>query len=716
MDQSLVTSGFDVETLLSERYLQYLLFTRLEAGLFEYAFRITRPPMRPGDPGHDADVVIAPPQDYDRLYPPHPDAPIAVGDPSSFIIEIVEGGNQPVVRAQFFVTVTDLITGDQLADLFDLFVKLELRSDTDEREFEINHRLSLEVIDIGGTLELFLEAAGVSKDEMLAGIMGRVNGETSLGLLRGSVQQSALQAYVGGPGVPAALGVYVDLALKSGPGPDEYLPPRGNIGDGQSFLDLGQDLAFATSPHLLDLLGPDIRFRMAELKADGSGYIFPLRDESTVDRHVLGRNLGIVVGPEIGPPPLNLPTGRLELHLRGEYTDAPFDPNFGFSLLLRPVFEDGTLTWDFDSDLDFGLGAVVVSFLAGAIAGALFLNPVLGAGVFVGLLIASDLVAEPIIAAAVQDEIVDSVDLSFFDALPVRVVGARRRWDPLYTTNHQVVTLMDQMVINAEGIAFSGVVAVGKDPTPKAVVPIRDVERNEDGSLAYLQYRVNDFANFTSDFAAIAPGTDRRDYRFVASRGPTLVSLSDAQIHDRLQSDRPAGPTRLTAPISLVPKAIHVVDGQIDNILCIARVEITEQHDALIEDFKITTKGQILADQGQEIRENVFVELQALLGRDPTAQELNEAVNGRVDLLVEPLVGPFERDELPSLLEGVIARILQLDLTPEEYAIRQDAGVLLIEDKEIIIRKGKPYYRDRPDGVSDDNLLALPHYEPPYRP
>jgi len=43
-DRSLVTSGFDTETLISAKYLSYLLLAQVEAGLMPLQFDIVEPP------------------------------------------------------------------------------------------------------------------------------------------------------------------------------------------------------------------------------------------------------------------------------------------------------------------------------------------------------------------------------------------------------------------------------------------------------------------------------------------------------------------------------------------------------------------------------------------------------------------------------------------------------------------------------------------------
>jgi hypothetical protein len=65
-DRSLVTSGFDTETLVSEEYLTYLLLAQVEAGLLPLRFDTTNP--ESGQPVH---VQIHPPTDYVRRYNPH---------------------------------------------------------------------------------------------------------------------------------------------------------------------------------------------------------------------------------------------------------------------------------------------------------------------------------------------------------------------------------------------------------------------------------------------------------------------------------------------------------------------------------------------------------------------------------------------------------------------------------------------------------------------
>ena len=87
-DRDLVTSGFDCETLISEKYLRYLLLAQIEAGLMELVFDVVDPqthiPMT---------VTLHPPadDDYLRLYPPSPNAPLPTPAAGSFEMRLLPG-------------------------------------------------------------------------------------------------------------------------------------------------------------------------------------------------------------------------------------------------------------------------------------------------------------------------------------------------------------------------------------------------------------------------------------------------------------------------------------------------------------------------------------------------------------------------------------------------------------------------------------------------
>jgi hypothetical protein len=326
-------------------------------------------------------------------------------------------------------------------------------------------------------------------------------------------------------------------------------------------------------------------------------------------------------------------------------------------------------------------------------------------------------VAEPLLARELAEG-TDEGDLDFLAALPHRVTAATRRWDPLFDTRHQVVALLDENVrIDFSGIAFEGRAALGREPAPRRESILRDEERDEEGKVTHLRYRVDDFATFEEDFEAIALGTDRRPFRRADPEAePTLVSLSRDQIADRMTPDHPGAPLRVVAPIALVPRRVHTHQGQIDDILCITRREVSERRRALINAFRAGERQRLEEEEGDQIRADVARELEDELGRPPTEGELADAVERRFEELLDQAQKTFENDELAEPLRDAIDALLRFDLAPEELAEFQGEGVLLVEGKEIVVREGKPYYRDRPDADTTDNLLALPRYQPPFEP
>lgn len=718
IDQSLVTSGFDVELLLSERYLNYALLGQVEAGFFPLTVNFDTPAEDPGDSPVDIDVTIHPPEDYERRYQPHPD--VQQPDPlaTSFDVELLfdhESGAD--LRFGTIVDVVDNVSGQSGNGSFVLFFTLDLTWDEDDRGFQRNHELEIEVVDIGGLIVAAAENEGVDVDELLAVVKETVDRTIPLGVVGDTVQAIELRQFPSqGTENPASFGIYINLALKNGPEKASFFGDRGDTADAQNFRPADEDLAFATSSDLYGMLGPNARFRMAEKKDDDSEeFHYPIRkDPSDRESDVIAKVKGISVFPEATLS--GVPTGRLVIDLHGEYLDAPLEPDFHFQLFLQPVIDNGLLDWEVDTDIDLGLAGVVLSLLGGLLVGLLTWNPGVGVGAFFVLLAAKGAIAEPLIAAALADDIGDN-DLSFFDVLPHRVTAATRRWDPLYETEHQIVALLtDDVQITPEGIAFAGEAVLDKEPDPRGDVVIRDEERS-DTTVTHLRYRVRDFAEFEPDYEAIAPGTDRREFSRADSGGePTLVSLTDDQIADRLVPDRPDGRVRLLAPIDLIPKRVYVRQGQIDGILCISRRERNEERNQLIDEFRSETREQIETDQGAQIRDELEDELEEELGQPPTEDQLDEAVEDHIDELVCDQQADFEEDELPALLEDAILEILRLDLAPEEYARYQERAVLFIEGKEIIYREGTPYYRDHPDWDPTDNLLALPRYQPPYEP
>ena len=522
-DRSLVTSGFDVEVLISEDYIGYLLLAQVEAGFLSLNVSFVDPAT-----GHEIDVAIHPPTDYERRYAPHPEAVQPEPQNGSLAVRLLPDGDVAFLFLLAWVTVTDVTAGVTEGPLpagmnFDLEV---VPGSVSAAGFESGHRLKLTLVGFDPTTASILEGRNVDVPTVEQAVRDELPSDTPLGVAQGQqVHQIRLRKFV--DGTQNSLGIYVNLALKSSP--DEFVEARGDVAEAQNFRPAAAPIAFATSPELFALLGPDAMARQAEPNKEGDGWRYPLRENPLdPESDEIGRIKGISVGPELLPAS-SLPTGRLLIDVHGEYTDAAGDPDFHLQLFFTPERDaDGVVTWDLDVDVDLGLLATVLLIAVG-IGLTLLFGPGLGwgstllIGSVLGVAVLKGLIAEPIAARIVGDRIDEETQASILDVLPFKLPGARRRWDPFYVTEHLIVGLVDErVVVDGDGIAFVGArLALDKQPVPVDHVVIRDEER-DGGDVTALRYRVDDFPGLTADLEAIAPGTDRLGY----SRADPAESLA----------------------------------------------------------------------------------------------------------------------------------------------------------------------------------------------
>lgn len=646
----------------------------------------------------------------------------------------LEGFALVFMSVNVFVTVIDNSTGNELGALnAGLLVDFDIEAQETDAGLERNHAIRITLVRLADATVALLQLANLDPETVEAAVRAQLNRTFPLGVAQTQqVQQIRVRKLI--DGARRSVGFYVNLALRSGPEPTDFHEPRGNIRFARDFRDPAAPLAFATAPGLFALLGPDTKFRQAEEDPPGSGnYRFPLReDPADTSSDEIGKIKNVSIGPEIiaagNVPPV--PTGRLKIDVHGEYTDAPGDPDFHLKLFFRPQIDAGLVEWDLDVDVDLGLLATLL-LIAGGIGVTLLFAPGLAwgstlfIGTLLGLAVLKELIAEPLAAKLIEDRLDADQQASFFDALPFRVPAALRRWDPFYVTAHQVVALVEEVTVDQFGLAFEATeLRLGKQPIPINHAVIRDEARLANGDISALRYRISDFQGHQTDFEATAPGVDRRPFRRDDPQNePTLVSLSDEQIAERIGED--PNERRLLAPLTYTAERIHLVDNQIDHLLCLSRVERAEQRRAVVDAFRAEIETEVRTDEGDDIRDQVTEQLQQNLGRAPTTQEVNRAfedrIAARVTELFEQRLPDFEVDRLPAELEAAVARVLRFDLAPEELIVRQQAGVTILDGKEIIVRHNAdgtetPYYRDHPDGDPRDNLLSLPHYIPPYEP
>jgi hypothetical protein len=622
-----------------------------------------------------------------------------------------------------WVTVIDHNANDETFENFiGLIVYLAIYADKSANGLESNHVLRLSFAKLDEPTKYLLEQRGIDVKLVEQTLREQLDRDLPLGVAQGQqVQQIEMRKFFDDEG-NRTLGIYVDLALHAGPGED-YVPPRGNTSLAHSFRAPNVDIAFATSPGLFALLGPDAKYRRAELAPGSTEYRYPFRED---EKDSSSKELGIIESFSIGPTYsvdangnlVNL--GKLHIEMEGEYTDS--SPNFGFTghfWFFPKRNAQGVVEWDVSVDL--GLGVLATALML--VGGILLLTPLVKVGVAIWLVVGAiaALVGREVAEALVSKKLAEGVDeesqASVLDSLPFRVPAAKRRWDPFYETEHQIVAKLDERVaIDELGIAFEGQ-ALALD---KKQVLITDIapydELRENGDIVALRYDIPDAAQHAADFEARGPGVDRRD--FVISdplTQPRLVTLSLDQVAARKAEQRILAPTVLDA------RRINMFGGQIDRLLCVTWRVRTQQRDRLIALFQQRTRDDIIANGLAQIQQDATTALTAKLGRAPTDEELAKEVELRIQSLIKDLQKEYEDGDLRDDLHEALAPLLHFDVAPEELIDLQKRGFFTLDGKEIIVRENRngshtPYYRDHPDGDPRDNLLSLPHYAYPYDP
>jgi WD40 repeat protein len=555
------------------------------------------------------------------------------------------------------VTIVDHNDNDKVTKgTMGVIVYLAINADTAANGLETNHKLRLSFGRFDELTKFVVTQSGQDIPGIEASMRETLDRDLPLGIAQGQqVSQIRMRKFFDGP--EPALGIYVDLALRSGPG-NVFRGPRGVLALAQDFRDPDKEIAFATSPGLFALLGPDAKFQRAELKPGSTEYHYPLRkDMFDPTSEELGSIDSVSIGPRmfLSPNSPPAPTGQLEVRVGGDYEGIGFTAFFYFDPRRDA---DGIVDWHTDSDVDLGLLGTLLVLLGGMVL-LLPLLPAAGVGIYllVGALV-SLVPGREIAEYIANKKMADSVDAesqaSVLNSMPFRLLAAFRRWDPFYLTNHQVVAKLDeQMVIDQFGIAFeaSGLVL------DKQVVPQDDVAPSEEvremGNIVWLRYDVPGFVplNDAGEFTATGPGVDRLPFtRDDPVNDPTLVTLTIDQIVERKALNR------VLAPIVLEARRINMFEGQIDQLLCVTWRVRTQQRNRLIDAFQRAKRAEIGAD-----------------------------------------------------------------LRPEELIELQKLGIVTLDSKDIIVRHNKngivtPYYRDHPDANPKDNLLSLPHYSFPYVP
>jgi hypothetical protein len=464
MDQTRVTSGYDVEVAMGSRYLQYLLLLALETG--ELPTGDTFTPAAGGDP---IKVELMVPKDFE----PDPNSNIAKGrtyrlddgapepprwsnnDP--FKVEVL-----PAQAADVKVTLfLQLTRGAEVrqADI-GLYIGITIDSEPDTDGIGLGSiTLKLELLDIDGTVVDYAAnvlTPPVPKSELLAKLQPVINRDLSMTDL-GTGGRIALIHFKklakDGPH-EAALGLYINLILRAGPQEDNVLGRRGQLTLAQNILEPGADVTFATRASIYGDFAADAYHRMARRK--GSGYHHP----------VMKKEVKLFDVVDIDAGPVQNGTQQLKVTVEGEYelNNLP-DPNFKvYIFVFEAVDADGIMSWTSDADVQ---APVLVDIIIGVIA--LATVPLFGPYsllVFIGLE-AGKYVTEKLIAEYVVEDITDKkVDAALLDVAPNRFTIVSRRWDPFFTTKHQLGLRPGATLITLQGLALWVAIPPLLNPSP----------------------------------------------------------------------------------------------------------------------------------------------------------------------------------------------------------------------------------------------------------
>lgn len=729
IDQSKVTSGFDVEFLMSEEFIRYFLLCSFETGSIPWWSESSGI----DDNGNffDRITITHPPSELlqRRLYPVNPDfegnehpfqdivATVYSNQDDEFKVTILPDnavGTDIILRV--FPSVIDILQQPPVVlteNLLpaDLHIGFDVVFDTDDDGLLSNIGVQLQLLDVSGPLIDTAVALGASKTMIFEGMKEQIDRRVPFAVSGGGrLQRIETRKFLDDENRPKAIGVYINLALQSGPEPTSLLPDRGDSSSAQNFLNLDAKMAFAFPPETYARLGNDFKFKMAVPKPNEPGeFHFPLMDGD----NQVGIIKGISVQPEIVINENHAPTftNVLVIDIHGEYAiDNFFDPDFHMKIRLVPVVkQNGVFDFDIDFDLDLSLAAHLVAiFLTTALT---FVMPKLGLSLlFLSILTLK--IIERVGESMAQSSIQDQLDrTSFLDTLPHKLTVELRRWDPLYTTLHRVETADVEIQVNQLGFAFDAKnVFIGRKFQPLQNMVIRSEARDLNNAVNGLVYRANDIGGFLdNDLVNVFPGTDRMSFeRLLSPQGDIeshRVLLTLDQVEARMMAE-----DRHIKELDYEPKKVDVIDNQIFQILAISKTEIPE-----IENLtRSRLRSEIRNANGVAFRQQAIDELQAELGRAPTEDE----INARFNQILENAVNlSFQGRFLSELTNR-----MKFDLEPQEFADLQNRKILVLGRNHLVIRKMTKngtvtvYYRDyerpfEPNTDRSDNLLSLPRYE-----
>lgn len=718
MDQTRVTSGYDVEVAMGGRYLQYLLLMAVETGQFPIEETFT--PDGGGDPIR---VQVLVPPTLDRTYavdanaPQPPVAPVSAASPAQpFAVQILL--THPM-GADLQVSVWLSLTrgGQTVVAFIDLYIGIGLDTTPDTDGIGLGAMtLKLELLEIGGPLVSIAESNMLPSAELLARLQPLINQDISMNDLGsgGRIGEIYMKKLAADAEREAALGLYLNLLLRAGPQEDNVLGPRGDLTLAQNILEPGADITFASRASIYSDFAADAYHRMA--RRSGSGYHHPVMKKN--------EKLFDVVGIEAKPhqvnvaqpqplPPVLTDTNQLRVSLEGEYeiNNLP-DPNFTVHIFVYEALDaEGIMSWASGVEVE---ASILADILIGVIA--LVTVPLLGpySILVFAALEAAKYITEAALAEWVIEEKTDKkVDAALLDIAPNRFTIVRRRWDPFFTTNHQMGLRPGATLINAKGLALWGTTGLTRATDPAKSVVIREAVRDADGNATHLIYRVEGLEGSVY-LEAVAPGMHRGPFTQPdPDNQPQLFQLA---VNDAIAR---VATRELDGSETYEVQAIEFRGGEVVNLLVISSREIKEQRNLLIAG--VTATAETAAEAADPIiRSEVLDEFDAQ-GIIPTDEQVEAEVAAQKQKIVATAVAAYEETSLANDLAAAIAPLLQFELSPDQFGRLQTEGLLRIAKYELVEigTAERYYYRDRyvreEEPTTAARLADNLHSQPKYR-
>src|SRR6185312_13552255 len=107
---------------------------------------------------------------------------------------------------------------------------------------------------------------------------------------------------------------------------------------------------------------------------------------------------------------------------------------------------------------------------------------------------------------------------------------------------------------------------------------------------------------------------------------------------------------------------VHVVEHEIDQILCLSDRELADVLAELRDAFETKTRDEITAADGAAIREQVIEDLSAGGGM-PSEEDIQAEVDARIEAKVADVMHDHD-DPSPLLLAAELRPHLRFDLSP----------------------------------------------------